>query len=167
MSINFFDAKCQGVSNNEKFWLNDDPHPSQNPAYIVECEDKKWIAEVVNAGKYLVTFTAVDNCIETKRIDGKMDKRCDGFLSYDSTIAFVELKKRSGLGKEWVKDGEKQLRATIGHFEAGEDAEKFTTKKAYIANSERPKFKESQTRRMEQFLNDTGYTLRIENRIRL
>ena len=43
--------------------------------------------------------------------------------------------------------------------------QRITKKKAYIANSEKPKFRESQKRRMDEFLTDTGYVLRIENRI--
>ena len=52
-------------------------------------------------------------------------------------------------------------------FRNEDDAEQFTNKQAYIANSEHPKFKESQMRRMDQFLTDTGYLLRVVNRIKL
>jgi hypothetical protein len=46
-----------------------------------------------------------------------------------------------------------------------DDADNYTEKKAYIANSQRPKFKQTQAQRMNKFLKDTGYVLRIENRI--
>ncbi len=86
-------------------------------------------------------------------------------LSYNDTVILVELKQRGALGPNWVKDAEQQLRVTIDHFEKTEAAESFENKKAYIANSEHPKFKESQIERMEKFAEDTGYILRIENRI--
>lgn len=165
MSINFTEAKCQTNSNKKLFGLCDDPPPAVNPAYIDEADGSKWIAVVVNDDRYEVTFTAIDNCIEIRRNGGTMHKRCDGVLTYSATVIFVELKARGAIGNEWVKDAEKQLRTTIGHYEATDDAEDYNSKKAYVANSEHPKFKESQARRMDQFLTDTGYVLRIENRI--
>lgn len=165
MIINFFEATCQGVTETKLFGLCDDPPPSEKASYIDKRNGSKWIAIVVNEDRYRVVFTAIDRCIDIRRADGSMDKRCDGVLTYDSTIIFVELKERGALGNKWVKDAEEQLRTTIGYFEREEDAEKFNLKKAYIANSEHPKFKESQNGRMNKFLIDTGYVLRIENRI--
>jgi hypothetical protein len=167
MSINFSDANCQTSSNRKIFGLCDDPLPDSNPAYINEDDGGKWIAVVVNDDRYNVTFTAIDNCIEIKRTDGKPAKRCDGVLTYDSTVIFVELKQRGARGNAWVTDAEEQLRATISYFELEDVAENYNTKEAYIANSEHPKFKESQMRRMEQFYVDTGYVLRIVNRIKV
>ncbi|MEI7581903.1 hypothetical protein [Runella sp.] len=165
MSINLAVEVCKTHSNRKLFGLCDDPHPAKNPAYIDESDGSKWIAVVVNEDRNHVIFTAIDNCIAVSREDGTMDKRCDGVLIYDRVIIFIELKERGALGNSWVKDAEKQIRTTIGNFGDSDEAGEYTTKKAYIANSEHPKFKESQIRRMEQFLNDTGYVLRIENRI--
>jgi hypothetical protein len=165
MSINFSEVKCQSSSNRKLFGLCDDPPPAQNPAYIDEVDGAKWIAVVVNEELYDVTFIAIDNCIEIRRADNTMDKRCDGVLTYNETVIFVELKARKAIGNDWVKDAEKQLRTTIGHYEKTDESEDYNFKKAYVANSEHPKFKASQARRMDQFLTDTGYVLRIENRI--
>jgi len=170
MSISFFDAKCQTFSSRKIFGLCDDPpekDKNPRPAYIDEYHGAKWIAVVENGDKYDVTFTAIDNCIEIRRADGKAAKRCDGVLTYGSTIIFVELKQSVPLGNGWVIDGEKQLRITIGYFELGDEAENYKRKEAYIANNEHPKLKESQMRRMEQFFDDTGYILRVVNRIKL
>lgn len=167
MSINFMDGLCQTHSSRKKFGLCDDPPPAKNPAYIDEANGAKWIAVVINEYDYNCTFTAVDNCIDVRKPNGKLDKRCEGFLSYNNTIIFVELKERGTQGAEWVRDADEQLRTTIGHFEKTDVAEVFVEKKAYIANSEHPKFKESQMGRMEKFLDDTGYILRIEARIYL
>jgi hypothetical protein len=167
MSIDFNVTKCQTYSSKKKFGLCDDPPPPMKPAYIDEEDGAKWIAVIDNESRYPVTFTAIDNCIEIKRKDGTMDKRCDGMLTYDSTVIFVELKERRASGSAWVKDAEKQLRTSILYFEGTDNAKEFTQKKAFIANNEHPKFKESQTRRMEQFFEDTGYILKIENRINL
>ncbi|NCU05226.1 MAG: hypothetical protein GXC73_14700 [Chitinophagaceae bacterium] len=165
MSINFSEAKCQTFSRRKLFGLCDDPPPASKAAYIKEGDGGSWIAVVVNDDEYDVTFTAIDNCIEIKRPDKKMAKRCDGMLTYNSNVVFVELKQRGGKGADWVKDAEEQLRTTIGYFELEDEAENYETKEAYIANSERPKFKSSQAVRMDKFLEETGYVLRIMNRI--
>jgi hypothetical protein len=167
MNIDFFNPECQTFSNRGKFGICDDPPPDSNPAYIDEQDGTKWIAVVENDNRYEVTFTAIDNCIEIRRADGKAAKRCDGALTYGSTIIFVELKQRGAIGNAWVTDGELQLRTAIDYFEREDEANNYTLKQAYIANSERPKFKESQMKRMDQFFIDTGYVLRIINRIKL
>ncbi len=42
-----------------------------------------WIAIVENSQEIEVTFTAIDKCIEIRKVDGSgMDKRCDGMLTY-------------------------------------------------------------------------------------
>ena len=167
MSIEFNIAKCQTHSDNKIFGLCDDVAPDKNPAYIDEIDGSKWIAVVENENRYSTTFTAIDNCIEIKRPDGNMGKRCDGMLSYKAAVIFVELKQRGTKGSAWVKDAEQQLRATIKVFENTDVSKKFTIKKACISNSEQPKFKSSQSGRMEKFFTETAYVLRIEARIKL
>ena len=163
MSINFFQTRCQDNSNQKLFGLCDDQ--LEERAYLDENDGSKWIAVVVNECQYNVAFIAVDHCIEIIREDGKMAKRCDGLLYVDTTIIFVELKERGAQGNDWVIDGEKQLRTSIGYFETSDDSVNYKKKKAYIANKEHPRFKQSQKGRMDKFLDDTGYILRIENRI--
>ena len=165
MNLNFFDPKCITASNKKLFGLCDDAHPAKKPAYIDETNGTKWLAVVVNEDANNVLFVAVDNCIELLKADDNLDKRCDGFLCYNNTIIFVELKDRKAIGNEWVKDAERQLKTTISYYEKANESANFSTKKAYIANKGYPKYKESQRNRMEQFQIDTGYTLRIENRI--
>lgn len=159
--------KCKSYSVKKKFGLCDEPHPAHNPAYIDETNGARWIAVVENENGFLTTFMAIDNCIVLKRADGKMDKRCDGMLTYKLTVIFVELKDRGAKGNAWVEDAVPQLKSTITHFENSQLAANFKHKKAYISNREHPKFKTSQKERMEKFFMDTGYILRIEARIKL
>ncbi len=165
MTMLFSQTKCQQISQKKRFGICDDVPPPHRPAYIDETDGTKWIAVVTNEDRLKVTFTAIDHCIETKSINGKMAKRCDGALTFDTTIAFVELKEREEKGNNWIKEAEEQLRSTIRFFEKINETENFRVKKAYIANNKRPRFRESQRDRMDQFLKDTGYVLRIENRI--
>jgi hypothetical protein len=165
--ITLSEENCQTRSAKKLFGLCDDPHPAKNPAYIDEGDGAKWIAVVVNDHSFDVVFTAVDHCIETKRVDGNLDHRCDGVLHYNTTVIFVELKERGARGNDWVVSAEKQLRASIRYFEKQINSDGFQMKKAYIANKEHPKFKDAQSFRMKKFQDETGYTLRIENRIEL
>jgi hypothetical protein len=169
MSAIFLQQGHQTFSSRRRFGLYDEPHPAKQPAYIDETNGGIWIAVVVNEDnhkpKFDVTFTAIDHSILMKRPDGKDAKRCDGVLTFESAIIFVELKQQDVSGNEWVKEAERQLRSTIDYFENNGHGAGYTQKKAYIANSERPRFKQSQAQRMERFLDETGYVLRIENRI--
>jgi hypothetical protein len=164
--INFFPEEHKQVSKKKRFGICDTSPPPQK-AYIDETNGRNWIAVVENVYQDAVTFIPVDHCIEIKRPDGVTDCRCDGFLYYDTTIIFVELKQRNGSGSKWIKEGDHQLRVTIRHFENTSQAKDFKIKKAYISNSAKPFFRSFQAERMDRFLSDTGYSLRIENRIHI
>ncbi|MFM7575804.1 MAG: hypothetical protein ACKO5Q_02515 [Microcystaceae cyanobacterium] len=168
MSINFFDEHCQTQTDQPRFGLCDEPPPSNEPAYIdidVSNEETKWIAVVENVNQIEVTFTAIDNCIVIIRDDGKMDSRCDGMLTYKDCIIFVELKERKGKTRNWVKDGDSQLRSTICTFRNNHSLSSYKGKQAYIANNKKPNFQESQMERMERFRRETSFILKIQNRI--
>jgi hypothetical protein len=167
MIIDYFVARCQTHSSRPLFGLCDDPAPATNRAYISEDNGGSWIAIVENENRFNVTFTAIDHCIDIRRPDRTMAHRCDGLLTYNTTAILVELKQQGGLGNQWVIQAESQLRESIVYFEREDESNKFTTKRAYIANSEHPKFKETQMQRMERFFNDTEYVLQIVNRIKL
>ena len=165
--IDFFPEEHKQTSDKQCFGICDTPPPPACKAYIDEANGENWIAVVDNFYRDSITFIPIDNCIEIKRPDGTMDNRCDGFLYYKVTIIFVELKQRDQKGNRWVKDADNQLRVTIGHFEKSPQAQDFSVKKAYISNNHRPRFRSSQAIRMNQFFIDTGYRLRIENRIHI
>ena len=167
MNVNFDELKCQTSSNRKTFGLCDDPPPAKNPAYIDEANGANWIAVVENESQHKITFTAIDNCIETLRTDGKMKQRCDGMLTYNATVIFVELKDRDAQGNAWVEDAIPQLKSSIESFEDTLIAENFNKKLAYVSNKQHPKFKSTQQRRMDVFFDDTKYVLRIQGRINL
>jgi len=164
--FSFFNSLKQYTSDKQTFGLCDKEPPPHLPAYLDEDNGKEWIAVIANFYQNSVRFVALDNCISLLRTDGKQDKCCDGMLLYNSTIIFVELTTRTD-DPQWRKEKHKQLYATIKHFENTKDASTYKTKKAYIANSSRPKFKASYGTQANRFLNETGYVLRIQNRIEI
>lgn len=170
MNINFFDERCQSKTDSSKFGLCDKSSPSEEPAYIdtnICNEQEQWIAIVENKNEIEIIFTAIDKCIEIKKVDGNMDSRCDGMFTYQGSIIFVELKERDAKNSVWVGKGEQQLRNTIRVFQENHSLDNYQSKKAYIANNKKPNFQSSQTNRMEKFKDDTGFRLRIENTIKI
>ena len=167
MVVDFEKTACVSTTNAKIFGICDDQPPlPKAPAYIDLRDGQKWIAIVDNEPHFNVLFTAIDHCVGgVVRADGKPEKRCDGMMSFNQTVIFVELKEIDMKGTVWIKNAEEQLRSTIGYFENDDYSKSFKIKKAYIANSEHPKFRDSQQVRMEKFEDETGFVLRIENRI--
>ena len=163
--FSFLNSPKQYTSNKKTFGLCDKEPPPHLPAYLDESSGKEWIAVVDNFHQSSVRFVALDNCITLLRVDGKQDKCCDGMLLYNSTVIFVELTTRTD--SKWRKEKCEQLFATIRHFENTKDSDDYKIKKAYIANNSRPKFRTSYEAMASRFLSDTGYVLRIQNRVKI
>ena len=163
--FSFFDSKYQYVSTKKIFGLCDDEPPSHEPAYLDETDGSKWIAVVENDRQFEVRFIALDNSIKLFKPNGDQDRCSDGLLTFHSTIIFVEL--TTATHKNWKKDKDDQLRTTISHLKKTKEANQYEIKKAYIANSNRRVSNTSYQSRMDIFLNDTGYDLRIQNRIEI
>jgi hypothetical protein len=72
MNINFFDKKCQSQTHRHKFGICDPPSPSENPAYLDTENPSDWIAIVENSQEIEVTFTAIDKCIEIRKVDSSI-----------------------------------------------------------------------------------------------
>lgn len=151
---------CQCNSSKKKFGLCDDAAQPGSPAYIDEYDGSAWVAVVQNEFLKTVTFTAIDNCIDLLREDRLMARRCDGVLTFEDTIVFVELKDQSG--RKWIKEGEEQLVSTISRVVI---PAAYIYREAYIANCKQPQFRSSQAQRMQRFRDETGFTLKIHNRI--
>ena len=158
-----FKVLCQDATNERFFGVCDDK-PNQR-AYLDIKDRNKWLAVVQNKLMKDVTFTALDNCIEFRTVDGKMSSRCEGVLTYDDVIIFVEAKERSGDASTWAKDADKQLRASIDDLKKKVDLSFFTIKRAAIANRKQNKFNEKHSVRMKKFFNDTGFILSVNSRI--
>lgn len=167
MNVEFFQEQCMSHTQAEVFGICDGPENTQVPAFLSYTDEKEWVARVENPFQFEVTFTAIDRCIEILTDEGKPGKRCDGMLTYNETVIFVELKQSKSTRLQWVKEAEEQLRYTIRHFERSHSSFRFRMKKAYICNNQRPRFRSSQKKRMEKFFSDTRYILFIEQTINL
>jgi len=160
MKVNFFDKNCQEQTDAPAFGLCDDQNLSK--AYINTDDKSKWVAVVKNENQQQVMFTAIDNCITIKRDNGDMERRCDGMLTYDDEIVFVELKEMTA---DWIQDATEQVRETIRVFSESNDLSRFRKKRAFLCNKKHPQFKISHQEMMQQFRNKTGVRLIIHNAI--
>lgn len=163
MITNLTKASCQSKSSKKNFGLRDDD--DLNPAYIDEGIHSDWGAIVENLDSKRITFIALDACEDPMLVDGKRKKQCDGVLSDDNKIVFVELKDRKWRRRKWVNEGDLQLRSSLDQF-APEVEEFYDSKMAYICNKRSPDFAASQLARMEKFAEETGFVLRIQGNIK-
>lgn len=153
--MNFFESTCQEPPLNEKvFGLCDDEDGTK--AYTNIDQPDKWIGTVKNDRAIGVTFTAIDKCILK---DGELlgQQRCDGMLTSDEHLYFVELKNQA---KKWQSDAIAQLEATIKLFLAHNDGTAYRYKKAYACNKGRSKFQVIESELNKRFF-DT-YRFRID-----
>ncbi|MGI4872112.1 MAG: hypothetical protein ACRYFX_13150 [Janthinobacterium lividum] len=168
MPVDFFSGTCQnGVSSRDittaaLFGLCDDI--PRNRAYIDTASPPKWIAIVENSPAYEVTFTSIDNCIEIRRPDGTMESRCDGMLTYDDSIVFVELKEKN---RGWLEEGLGQLETTLLIFKATHPERTYASQRVCLANSRHPLFAAGRATHTQEFKDKTGIVPLIQNKITL
>ncbi len=162
MVVNFFKEECQTRTKESRFGicdLNDD-----SPAFIISTNEEDWVAIVDNEKQKEVIFTAIDNCIDILRPNGDRENRCDGMLTYDSNIDFVELKADR---QDWTSKGIKQLKTTIQIFAASNDLTRYRKKRAFLANRKHPNFPIGRMEEMQRFTNELKVRLIIQNTIKI
>ncbi|MFC0878535.1 hypothetical protein ACE01N_18215 [Saccharicrinis sp. FJH2] len=163
MPVNFFNEECKTVSTNREFGLCDD---NLRPyAYIKEDGQNSWEGIVINENNYQINFYPIDNCIDLRRADGKMSKRCDGLLNFNQNLIFVELKSRKWRGSKWLNDGIEQLRSTIHSFTKSYNLADYPIIRAYVCNQFKPQANQGHAVKLEKFKNETGIILRAQQEI--
>jgi hypothetical protein len=158
MSIDFFEGKCKSSSDKIEFGLCDDSPPSAEPAYIDEDDNNKWIGIVKNPSEKNIKFIAIDACIDIRKPDGGLESRCDGLLSFDNDLIFVELKSRESGG--WLKKGREQLTITVNNFKENYNITDYNSVYANVCNSLRPISNVGYANQIQQFYDDTGLVLK-------
>lgn len=165
MPIDFFINTCKTNSNKNEFGLCDDPPPASNPAYIDENDKSKWIGVVKNKSNKGVEFIAIDACIDIRKRDGNLESRCDGLLSFENDLIFVELKFREG--GRWLKKGREQLTITIDNFKANYNILDYNNVYGNVCNSLRPLSHSGHAANIQQFYDDTNLVLKSDNMIEI
>ena len=128
MSVDFHVSACQEQLNNSLFGLCDDNNDQK--AYTDVTNAEKWIATVTNDRNKKLVFTAIDKClIQNNEQRGR--GRCDGMLTSDEHIYFVELKDQA---KGWITEAIEQLESTIQFFIESHDITIYKHKELSINN---------------------------------
>lgn len=165
MAVNFNKPTCLTVTTEKAFGICDDEPPPAKQAYLDFENSDTWIAWVDNNDGKEVKFTAIDNCVEIRRANGEQESRCDGMLTHDRTIAFVELKDRDS--GRWLGDATDQLKMTIKIYKAELGLTSFDRYFACVVNKQRPNFKAASTSFSQKFEDETDFVLMIEQVIKI
>lgn len=179
MPIDFFIAPCVNVNGScqiegivckknvscFEFGICDDTPPPHLPAYIDLNNQENWIAIVDNPQAKNVTFKAIDNCVDLRRENGEMEKRCEGFLYYENKLIFLDLKNRKYSG--WLIDAREKLVETISAFVENNNMETFAILESYVANKLVPSSTSNHQIEMEKFKSATGLKMKISRRIKI
>lgn len=165
MLIDFFKDKCKSSSNSHEFGICDDIKNNTEIAYIDEKNQDNWVGIVSNASQCEASFYAIDHCVPLLRVDGNQENRCDGLLHYNSKLIFIELKERAG-GK-WARDGREQIANSFRIFKANYNINSFSKIEAYICNKSKPQVNQMHASKLEEFKDQTGIILKIQQRIQI
>jgi hypothetical protein len=148
--------ECASQSVRRVFGLCDDI-PGQK-AYIDEgANGANWVATVINTHEETIYFTAIDNCIQFPQLEGGLDsERCDGVLTTEDMVSFVELKSSTQDGAAWLNKAISQLITSIKYFDEQGALNGYTDRRAYVCNSFKPQARRGQAERIQRFSDKAG-----------
>jgi len=162
--LDFFDPMFQEKPlNNLQFGLCD--NEDGTAAFTDTTNKDKWVATVENPNGLTLIFTAIDKgVIKDNECSGY--ERCDGMLTSDCHLCFVELKNERG---EWVQKGISQLESTIKLFDDTHPGRKkqYISKKAYVCNKKHPHFHRIENEQNLKFFRAYRFRLVIQAKILL
>jgi hypothetical protein len=157
MAINFFESKCKSVTREKVFGIYDVP-----PAKLDFEDSDIWNVWVDNDKEIEISFIVIDGCVEIPHSEGG---RCEGMLTYNDTLIFIELKDR-GTGR-WAGKARDQLINTILLFKRDVGLTGYRRLYGHIANKQRPYFKSGGKAFSQEFEDKTGFILRVSNFIKI
>lgn len=128
---------CSTNTNQNRFGLSDADSNLRQPAKVKLNDEPNWDFTIENPATKNVNFKAVDFCVDIFRTGAySLDddnrtanqfssdsvnslgigliKRCEGFLQFDTTLLFVEIKRRPR--GNWLSDAREKFEETILSF---------------------------------------------------
>ncbi len=137
MSLDFLNNHCKENTRQDTLFGLCDNQDAPN-AYSDSADPDTWIATVINDNGIDLTFTPVDKClIKDNEYPGR--GRCDGILTSNQHLYFVELKDQA---KNWISKAIDQLDSTVAFFKENHDINQFRHKKAFACNKQHRHFQE-------------------------
>lgn len=155
MSLDFLSGKCQEPATRAvRFGIRDDK--TRPEAYTDTANPDKWIATIHNDQALELVFTAVDKCLlQDNEYKGR--GRCDGMLTSDQHLYFIELKEETS---SWITGAVEQLESTVQFFLESHDASRYKHKKVFACNRRHQHFQEIDNELNLQFFRQ--YKFRID-----
>jgi hypothetical protein len=158
--MNFFNAACQEPAiSHIKFGICDDQNGAK--AYTDVFDESKWVAIIINSKQINLVFTAIDACV-IKGSEAHGRGRCDGMLTSNEHLYFVELKDQMA---RWIPGAIDQLESTIQFFIQHHDLSLFKHKKAFACNKRHPVFQEIDNELNKKFFRTYGVRLDVQAEI--
>jgi hypothetical protein len=150
MPVDFFHTPCvniigncqhgavqclQGISS-PTFGISDANGSLGGPAIVDMLNPHLWDFEVINNSGVLITFKAIDWCVNIYRtgvydlnddhripalfssndVGVQIIKRCEGFFQFNAQILFLEIKTNQTGRGGWIKDAREKFEETILSF---------------------------------------------------
>lgn len=158
--MDFFCPDCQEPAiNAPSFGLCDNQDGTK--AYTNLNDNSLWIAEVKNDGNIQLIFTAIDKCV-IKDDEEVQRGRCDGMLTSEEHIYFVELKNQRG---DWITAAIDQLGSTVKFFLDNHSMTGYKYKKAFACNKKHPHFQVIDNSRNLCFFRTYGIRIDVQAKI--
>jgi len=160
MSLDFLNTPCrERPRTSSLFGLCDDQDGTK--AYSDMKNRTKWVVAVRNPKMVEIVFTAIDKCII---MDNEFHdlKRCDGMLTTNEHLFFVELKSKR---TDWIQDAIEQIESTIQLFMENHKDTFYRYKKAYICNKKHPHFHQINHETSLSFFSKYGFRIDIQAEI--
>jgi hypothetical protein len=157
--LDFFDEAYQEPPINDVlFGLCD--NEDGNVAFTDKTDKNKWIATVENPDGLTLFFTAIDKGV-IKDDEYLGHKRCDGMLTSDKHLYFIELKNER---EKWIPKGISQLESTIKLFEGAHPRMKdlYAHRRAYVCNKRHLHFHRINNEEKIYFRTTYGFRLYID-----
>lgn len=153
---------CKSISTAIRFGIIDDLTEGDQPAFIQEYQEDDWdvIVNKKSENRYEVTFKAIDKCLEFPEPinPNEENSRCDGMLTFDDYLIFVEIKYRTD--SEYSAKAKKQLSRTIHVFNESHGLADYRIRRAYISNRAKPQAPEFSLTETEKFADENlGFDL--------
>lgn len=163
--MSFFLNQCLTQVAWAKFGIIDDNNLPGQPAFITNADPETWDVIVGNSSGKNLDFYAIDCCIRFYKEEdaAQLESSCDAAIVDQSTVYFIEIKKRESSG--WLTKAINQITNTITLYRTHHPDAPQSTIVGHVCNTLKPHAQMSYMGVIKQFRNDTGCKLVIKQEL--
>jgi hypothetical protein len=180
------EVDCKFKLKKLRFGITDADSGLKRPAKVDFRNIEIWDVIVDNPNAKEVVFKAIDFCVEAYRVGsyslGNINrvkeefstegtgstsregiKKCEGFLSFDNKVLFLELKRRNR--GNWVKDAREKFEETILCFMEHHNIQDFNVLNSVVSNMTHRGLHQNYMIQNRILKDKTGFEFEIKNKI--